>query len=131
MPDERKLFQQFLGHYGGPAFAPRAREVQAAFEGMIDACRRQREELLGSVRLRLGRLDALAGSWTALAAFLPDEKRAALAELHTELQPRLKLPMERTSATRVLRRALIELAETVERFNQRWLEFIAGLDLSG
>jgi hypothetical protein len=128
--DERKIFQQFLGHHGGPAFARRARNVQAAYDAIVELCRRQRDELLAFVRLRLGTLFALAGSSSALEAILesPDQVRN-LDALHADLQPQLRLPVQPTTSGRVLRAALAELRETIGRFNQRWLAFVQHLDL--
>jgi hypothetical protein len=128
--DERKIFQQFLGQYGGPAFVRRARDVQLAFESLVEACRCQREEWLAHVRLPLGTLVALAGSWSALLPILENSERAALLQaLHAELAPRLRLPVAPTTSVRRLRRALAELHKAIERFNQRWLDFLHKLDL--
>jgi hypothetical protein len=128
--DERKIFHQFLGHYGGPAFARRAREAQAAYDAMVESCRRRREELLAFVRLRLGNLFALAGSSSALMAVVESTEQASILEaLHAELQPRPRLPVRPTTSARALRAALAELRETMARFNQRWLAFIQHLDL--
>jgi hypothetical protein len=128
--EDRKIFQQFLGGQGGPAFIRRAREVQFAFDALLEACRRQREEWLPFVRLSLGMLFELAGSAEALEAFLDNTQRLQRLEaLRQDLQPRLRLPPAPTSSGRVLRRALAELQGAIERFNSRWQVFIAGLDL--
>src|SRR5207244_3829950 len=50
--------------------------------------------------------------------------------LHDELQPRLRVPVEPATAPRTLRRALRELAESIERFNQRWLKHLPTVDLT-
>ena len=128
--EERKVFQQFVGQYGGPAFARRARDVQAAYDSLVEACRRQREEWLTFVRLRLGTLLAMAGSCKQLLPILGNSERVTILEkLAEELQPKLRLPVAITSSKRVLIRALNELQESLERFNDRWQTFIQGLDL--
>lgn len=131
MTDERKLFQQVVGNHGGPAFVRRARNVQAAFDGLLNACRRQRDDWLAFVRLRLGTLRALAGSWDALTTLLPRDEVATLERLHSDLQPKLRLPVAPTTDPRAWRHALAELAESIDRFNRRWLDFVVQLDLNG
>jgi hypothetical protein len=128
--DERKIFQQFLGPFGGPAFARRAREVETAYDSLVLSCQRKRGEWLACVRLRLGTFVALAGSSSALAAILESPEQARILEtLHAELQPRLRLPVAPTTSVRVLRAALAELREAIGFFNQRWLTFMRNLDL--
>jgi hypothetical protein len=129
--DERKLFQQFVGQYGGPAFARRAREVQVAYDGLIESCRQQREEWLDFVPLRIGTLFALAGSAAGLATVMDgDGGLAALVQLRDELQPRLRVPVAATTNRRVLRSALDELRATMSRFNERWLAYVRQIDLA-
>ncbi len=129
--DGRQAFNEVLAHYDGPAYMRRARRVQGSYEQLLDQCRRQREEWLPMVRLHLGRLRALAGSWDALTPHLADEgQRRRLEELWAALEPRLRAPVDVTTSARVLRTALRELAESIERFNGRWLAFVSGLDLS-
>src|SRR5262245_29496538 len=83
------LFKQVLAQYGAPAFVRRARQVQDAYEQLLDRCRRQREEWLPSARLCLERLSALVGNWERLTAWLGDEYQVEiLRHLQTELQPR-------------------------------------------
>ena len=94
MPGEdRKIFQQVVGQYGGPAFARRAHEVQLAFDTLVEACRRQREEWLAFVRVPLGTLAALAGSAMTLEALLGNAQQLETLEaLRHDLQPRLRSP---------------------------------------
>ncbi|HWY87948.1 MAG TPA: hypothetical protein VNX28_14550 [Gemmataceae bacterium] len=127
---DRKIFQQVVGQYGGPAFARRARDVQLAFDVIVETCRRRREEWLLFVRLPLGTLYALAGSTTALEAFLDNPDRLQTLEtLRDDLQPRLRLPPAPSASRRILGRALAELLGAIVRFNDHWQDFIAGLDL--
>ncbi|HXG11012.1 MAG TPA: hypothetical protein VNK04_14735 [Gemmataceae bacterium] len=129
--DERRLFHQVLSQHNEPAFARRARRVQEAFDGLLERCRHCRDEMLTMVRLRLGTLEALAGDWAALRPLLADEAQVeVLRRMHTELEPRLRVPIERTSSTRKLRQALEELAESIQHFNQRWQAHLQTVDLS-
>jgi hypothetical protein len=129
--DGRQAFNEALAHYDGPAYLRRARRVQAAYDQLLGDCRRQRDEWLALVRVRLGTLRALAGTWEALSPHLADAQQARLLEeLCGDLDPRLRVPVEPTASRRALRGALREVAESVERFNRRWLEFMHGLDLT-
>jgi hypothetical protein len=129
--DGRQAFNELLALYDGPAYLRRARRVQAAHEQLLEQCRGQRDEWLALVRVRLGTLRGLAGTWEALAPHLADEGQVRLLdELWEALDPHLRLPVEPTTSARVLREAVRELGESVERFNRRWLEFVRGLDLS-
>jgi hypothetical protein len=128
---EGEYFKQLLTQYGAPAYVRRARAVQGAFDALIDRCRRQRDELLAMVRTRLGLLHGLAGAWERLRPLLVDETDVAvLGDLHAELEPQLRGPVDVTSSARVLRRALRELLESIERFNQRWRESVPAIDCS-
>jgi hypothetical protein len=126
-----RAVMQFVAHYDAPAYVRRARRVQQVYDLLLDRCRRQRDEWLAMVRIRLGTLRALAGEWHALRPYLADDEQLrALADLHAALQPRLRVPVEPTASARALRRAMAELAESIERFNRRWAEFLRGVDVS-
>lgn len=127
--DAANLVKQFLANYDAPAYARRARQVEDAYEQLVDRCRSRRAEAIQSVRLRLGVLKALAGEWHALLEFLQCEQVCRLQGLHNELGPELKVPVERTAVPRVLRLALRELSESIDHFNRRWREFLESLDL--
>jgi hypothetical protein len=106
--DPDHLARYVMGRFDAPAFARRARAVADAYETLLAKCRRQREELLGEVRERLGRLGPVPG----------------LAELE-----RAAGPVEAAAPSRDRRRELRELAAAVGRFNAAWAEFLHGLDL--
>jgi hypothetical protein len=129
--DGGNLVKRFMAQYDAPAFARRARQVQEAFDHLLSRCRRQRDDWLGMVRMRLGTLAALAGDWDRLRPWLADvEHVGALRQLHADLAPRLRVPVEPSSSVRVLQRALGELTESIERFNRRWQEFLHQVDLT-
>jgi hypothetical protein len=128
---EDRLFQKLVGLYDAPAYIRRARHVQEALEDLLAVCRKQREQWLALVRVRLGLLHALASEWSALGPYLANESQCViLEELLRGLRPELRCPIEPTTSGRVLRRALQELCESLERFNRRWREFLSKLDLA-
>jgi hypothetical protein len=129
--DEQRLLKEFQANYAPPAYVRRAREVEAALEQLLYHCRSRRAEWLPMARLRLGTVRALAGDWEALRPWLANEEQlAVLRDLEATLQPRLRVPVEPTSSARVLRRALRELGESIERFNRRWHAFLPSVDLT-
>src|SRR5262249_20854681 len=129
--DGRQAFNEVLAHYDGPAYMRRARRVQASYEQLLNDCRRQRDEWLAMARIRLGTLRGLAGTWDTLTPHLADDEQVRkLEQLWTILDPRLRVPIEPTTSIRTLRAALHRLAESIATFNQRWLPYIRGLDLS-
>ena len=128
--DNPGLFKQLLVGSGGPAFLRRSRQVEAAYEHLLDRCRKQRQEWLTLVRIRLATLFALAGGWDALRPLLEDETQINLLQLlHSELIPQLRSKVLPTNSARSLHRALVGLIENIERFNRRWLEYLPGVDL--
>jgi hypothetical protein len=130
IPDRGDGLRELESRFGPPAYVRRARQVQEALEALVDHCRRQRAERLEMVRLRVGLAHALGGGWDALRPLLADDGQVeALRRLHAELAPRLRAPIEPTSYAAVLRAALRELGESIGRFNRRWVEFLAGLDV--
>jgi hypothetical protein len=81
--------------------------------------------------VRLGLLRGLAGDWPTLLPLLADEEQlAVLRQLEEDLRPRLRSPVRPTSSRWALRRALRELNESLERFNQRWQEFLPQVELT-
>src|SRR5258707_4116492 len=129
--DEADLFKQLLCQYDVPAYVRRAQQVRAAWEQLFERCRRQRDEWLTLVRIYLGRLRALAGEWQQLRPWLVNDEQINLLEnLYGSLNPRLRAPVEVTSSTRELRRALWELQHSIERFNKRWQPYLLEVDLT-
>jgi hypothetical protein len=124
-------FQKFLSIFDAPAYVRRARTVQGAFEQLLDHCRQRRAEWLKMVRLRIGMLHALAGEWDNLRPLLADDDQLDILRYHlAALASPLRDPVEPTASHRTLRRASRELCESLEYFNERWVEFIANVDLT-
>lgn len=129
--ETNEAFKQFLSRFDVPAYIRRAREVQAALDQLLDYCRRQRAEWSKMVRLRIGMLHALAGDWDNLRPLLADEDQLdILRYLLAALASPLRCPVEPTRSARPLRRALRELCESLEHFNERWRGFLATVDLT-
>lgn len=129
--DENALFKQFIAQFGEPAFVRRARRVKEAYEHLVYHCRHRRDELLAMVRLRIGILHARAGEWSALRPLLPEEGQIErLQQLHSELKPHLRVPVEPTTSVRKLRATLRELIDSMERFNHKWREYLPTIDLT-
>jgi hypothetical protein len=128
--DDPRAFQQMIAATDGPAYVRRARRVHDAFEQLLHQCRQQRDEWLMFVRLSLGTLYALAGSWEAVRPCLQDdESLELLRRLHDELQPHLRVPIAPTTSVRALKATLAELIDGLKRFNRRWREHIHKLDV--
>jgi hypothetical protein len=130
MLDENAAFKAVIGQYDGPAFARRARHVDGALASLLDSSREQREKLLKMVKIHLGLLHALAGEWAALRPLCADDQLQILRDLFTELEPRLRVCVERVTSLRSLRHALAELVESLDTFNRRWDNYLASLDLT-
>jgi hypothetical protein len=117
--DGHEEFKQFLTLYDVPAYVRRARETQGALDQVLHRCRGKREEWLKMVRVRLGVLHGLAGDWERLVPLVAGaEEVEVLRRLHADLAPRLRAPVYPTTSARALRRALAELRESLERFNE-------------
>jgi len=128
--DGSHTVKEFMAQFDAPAYVRRARRVDAEWEGLLARCRRQRDEWLELVRTRLAMLHALAGDWGRVLPLLADaEDVESLRNMHAELRPELRLPVAPTESARVLRRAMAELAESLERFNRRWWAYLDTVDL--
>jgi hypothetical protein len=129
--DEERAFQEVVGLYDAPAYVRRARQVEGAYEELLARCRAQRDEWLGMVRLRVGQLFALAETPEVLHRLLADETQVRmLCEMHKEMAPVLRAPVEPTRSQWVLRAALQDLIESIERFSRRWEEYLRGIDVA-
>jgi len=128
--DVETVFQEVQAMHGAPAYVRRVQRMEQAEKALVDRCRKQREEWLPMVRLRLATLKALAGGWDTLRPLVPDGHVEALARMDAELRPTLRCPVGPATSPRQLRRALDELRESVERFNRRWREFVLRQDVS-
>lgn len=127
---DEKIFKTFLSQTGAPAFMRRALRVSEAEDGLMARCLAQRDELLAMVRLRLGMLRALAGQWENLASVLAPGDIVTLRKLEETLTPAANHSLPPTTAKSSLLLAYRELAESVARFNRRWLDHLREVDLT-
>jgi hypothetical protein len=126
-----RFFDQVVSHYDAPAYVRRGRLVQQTLHDLVNRCRKQRDEWLEMAKLRLGQLAALAGDLDRLRPLLAGTQQIdELHELLEDLQPKLRMPVEPTTSPRQLRRALLDLCESLERFNRKWLAYLDEVDLS-
>jgi hypothetical protein len=127
-----QTIQQLLAFYGAPAYIRRAQHVQEALRQLIARCEIQREEWLSLVRTRLALLRGYVGDLDLLRPWLADEDQIGLLrDLEENLQPRLTGPVDTTASARVLKKAVHELVESLQRFNRRWREYVEAVDLTG
>lgn len=117
--------KELMGLFDAPAFARRGQDMEFALRRLHERCRRQRDELLEMVRMRLKQwARAAAGPETWSQTFAdppgllwdqagPDEPSWA----SQPASPRTRLGVAR------------DLVASVERFNQRWRTFLGSLKL--
>jgi hypothetical protein len=128
-PREAGIFNEVMALYGAPAYVRRARNMEMAWEALVERHRRRRREDLAIPSMLLAVLRALAGEWKALRPWLADDTQPAVLEsLEVELRPTLRQPLQATRAGRKLRRALRELVDSLERFNHRWTRVLQEAD---
>jgi hypothetical protein len=127
---DRQLFEKDVPLMDAPAFVRRARDVEAAWNALLESCARERANLLEMPRMRLARLVALARSEAALSALVRTAEEAHdLVKLHRDWQPRLRSKVHTTHSAAELARALADLRLSFERFNRRWTKTLHELDL--
>ena len=127
--DNADQFRQFMIGSGGPAFLRRTSQVTGAYEALLDACRLKRNELLGMVDLRLATLLALAGNWEAVRPLVVTENQLeALQLLHAERNPCLRHKVQPTDSSAKLQKGLLELIESMEKFNRKWHDHLRSVD---
>jgi hypothetical protein len=126
--DERRKALDVLARFGPPAYLRRAKRVEEAIEALLAQLRGQRDQWLDGVRLHLSLLLDLAGSFDALRFCLDEDH---VERLRTWARDFGLTERAGTGAAHWrLRRALRGLADSVARFNRRWLDFVARADLT-
>ena len=129
--NDQRVIQRVLGNYDVLAFVRRARRVREAYDHLLAHCHVQREEWLPILRVHLGILRALAGDWNCVRPLLADDDQIeVLRALERQLQPRLRVSIDPTVSLRKLRNAFEELGDSLRRFNRRWSNFLATVDLN-
>lgn len=116
--------------FDAPAFVRRAREVEDAWTGLLESCRRERKRLLEMPRMRLARFFALAQpACDTLPSLCTDDELTYLRELHQEWKPQLRGAVKPTRSATGLERAKDDLRRSFRRFNVRWSKYLSALDL--
>lgn len=119
--------RELLGLFDVPAFARRGQELEQALARLHARCRRERENLLEMVCLRLRQCAAVAGSDTWPASFAEP-----FAVICTEAGDEVAPNGQTTRSVSLRRRLAIarELIASVIRFNRRWNAFLTRLNLT-
>jgi hypothetical protein len=117
--------KELLGLFDVPAFARRGQELEYTLTRMHDHCRQRREELLEMVHLRLRQWskaatgpDDWAPEFTAPIGFLWAQSGAVEPAWAAHPAP----PRQRRAVAR-------DLKGSIERFNERWGQFLGTLNL--
>jgi hypothetical protein len=128
--DGSRIVNRVLACYSVPAYVRRAREVEEAFEQLLSASARQREEWLKAIRSRLSLLCPESNDWNAFFVFDASEHQiVSLRNLCATLGVTSPPPGPCRTA-RSYRRQLQELRTCIEQFNKRWLNYLCTLDLT-
>jgi len=116
--------------FDAPAFMRRARAVDDAWTGLLDACRNARTRLLEMPRMRLARLFALGQlALKPAPAICSADDLAYLRELFQQWQPQLKAAVKPARSAGELERASADLARSFQRFNERWAKHLHDVEL--
>jgi hypothetical protein len=115
---------ELLGLFDLPAFARRGQELEFTLNSMHARCRRQKEELLEMVRLRLRQWSRSAGtrSWSEFFAAPIDALWTLSGSEDHQWAPQPASARQRFVIAR-------DLVASVERFNRRWRQFLGALNL--
>jgi hypothetical protein len=117
--------KELMGLFDVPAFARRGQDMEYSLRRIHTRCRDQREEFLEMVRVRLRQ-------WSRVAAG-PGDWRQVFAEPidslwhHAQSEP--PAWAGRLAPVRQLRTVARDLKASVERFNERWRQFLESLNL--
>lgn len=128
----RAEFMKMLAEHGSPpAYLVRAQRVEQVWQTLLNDCRKRQAELLSMPRTRLAQVAELIGhQWEKLAGYVSAPSQAAyLEQLHAEWKPTLRSLVQPTTSQRKIRAALWDLRSSFLRFNRRWENVIAEVDL--
>jgi len=126
-----RLAKAVMARYDGPAYLRRAKQMELAIAALHQKCQETRHEMLHLVRLRLGRLLDVAGSWEKLMpGFLEPSTAEILRQLLTQEGDQQTVPEPAAASPGRIQHALQELCEAIHWFNLRWIGFLHELDLN-
>lgn len=123
-----KTARTILGLMDTPAYLKRAIRVQDAVHAVHKRCQVQRENWLDGVRLRLRAWHSLVQVRPAEQSILSPHQRLVMDTLLTMTFPDLSMIAPVANPGKGAR-ILVELAESLDRFNQRWSRFLDTLDV--
>jgi hypothetical protein len=120
---ERLMFGYIAGRYGPPAFVRRQQQVEASWTAVLEKCRAEYDRLLTPVRRQI--------AYLAQSLHIPTldglEPADALRHVSPEVQRRWREPR---AMPRRARNEIERLAAVVRRFNRRWTDYVASVDLT-
>ena len=138
----RTLFNDFEGSRGEflkilleqgevPAFIRRAQSVTESWIQICDHCRSQRKLMLRWPWMHLSILaNRLKCDWSLLARYLVDERQVTYIEaLHVDWKDSLERRTVSQNSWSSVRDILGEFVESVNRFNNKWNEFLQLVNL--
>jgi hypothetical protein len=117
--------RELMGLFDLPAFARRGQDLEYSLNRIHARCRDQREELLEMVRLRLRQ-------WSRVATGLGDWSEVFAGPIDSLWQLTRSEPpawAEQSAPSRPRRAVARDLIASVQRFNQRWRQFLESLNL--
>jgi hypothetical protein len=128
---QHRLFEKDMPLTDAPAYVRRAREVEAAWNALLDQLSRDRARLLEMPRMRLARLFGLAQSNGMLMSVLQSSDVVReLRRLYDDWQPGLLSRVTPARSHAGLLTGLRELRQSFERFNRRWIKRVKEIDLT-
>ena len=117
--------KELMGLFDLPAFARRGQDLDYSLRRIHTRCREQRDEFLEMVRVRLRQ-------WSRAAAGPDDWQTVFAAPIDSLWQHAQSEPPAwsgRLAPLRHLRAVARDLKASVERFNERWRQFLESLNL--
>jgi hypothetical protein len=125
----RNEFLKLLADMGEePAFVTRGRAPQMALDALLGDCHAKREEMLEWPKFHLAVLaQRVDEHWSRLARFLAAPRSFEMLEvLYAELRANKPAPSRWLTSDRA---ALRQFITSAERFNRRWSDYLADLEL--
>ncbi|MFO0944540.1 MAG: hypothetical protein U1D30_01135 [Planctomycetota bacterium] len=123
-----KTARTILGITDTPAYLKRAIRVQDAVQAVHKRCQHQREAWLEGVRLRLR-------AWWTLIQVRPAEQGILTPFQYLQIQNAFSMafseqtPIQPVANVAKTARVFLDLSESLDRFNQRWLRFVQTVDV--
>jgi hypothetical protein len=130
LDDDAQVFKRVLASYSAPAYIRRARQVEDAFDQLINTCDRHRQDWLKDVRSRLGLLCPNGDDWDTMLPYVANGNQLLTLGCLCATLAVTSAQRENSHTARSYRRRLRELRMSIDRFNKRWLNYVHTLDLT-